>query len=126
MLTARQVSEIQEVRDMMAAYDDAGQRFSGKYSVASRLFEMKPDWSGPVADVEDADGNPVSGIHCLFTNDDLVVLFPKKEVGRDSNNEPIMEYSVTTDIFALAYWGSMGILRNIPPDLGDFIGMVRR
>jgi len=118
-------NEITQVVQMMAAYDEAGQRFSGKYSVASRLFEMKPDWSGPVADVEDADGNPVSGIHCRFTNDDLTVFYPKTQIGVDADGKPIMDYSVTTDMFALAYWGSMNLLQSIPAALGDLIGMVR-
>lgn len=124
-LTSQLSNEITQVRQMMAAYDEAGQAFSGKFSVASRLFEMKPDWSGPVADVEDADGQPVSGIHCRFTNDDLTVFYPMRQVGVDAEGQPIMEYTVTTDMFALAYWGSMGLLQAIPAELGDLIGMVR-
>lgn len=111
-LTAQMSNEITRIQQMMARYDDAGREIYGAFAVASRLFEMEPDYSGPKL-AEDGS------FLCKFTDDDLVAHFPKHKVGDEE------VYTVTAQEFAQAFFGALQIANSIPMELADLIGRIR-
>lgn len=140
-ISKQMVDEISRMRQLLAKYDDAGREIFGAFAIASRLFEMTPDYTGPVTDGVDAQGNPI-GFHCKFSDADMAAIYgthtemkevtitlppipPNTEPTTTTVMQEVTVPNVTAQEFAVAFFGAVEIAYAIPTPLADLIGKVR-